>query len=280
MRGHFKIKSDAGFTLTEVMVTVAIFAIVLTAVYAAFNSQFQSYQTQEDVVTVQSDIRSAAEMLTRDIRNAGFGIPSGSGVTTIAAASASSITLNVAGTTSSTYITTTNYTVSGGGPFTYVIPVFSTTGFSNVTPYNTYNAIDIRTKTVELGNTAGDRITAVNPGNNTLTVTGTLSQNFVLNVGDIIVSPGYAPVTYSLAAPVFTRTDAVTGSAVTLSNNIQSFALSYIMTDGTTTTNPGTLSNIAAVNFTINGQSSQKVSNINGQKRTRTVNAIVALRNF
>ncbi|MFI5304270.1 MAG: PilW family protein, partial [Nitrospiria bacterium] len=88
-------RGEAGFTLVEVMVTVAIFAIVLSAVYSAFISQFNSYQTQQDVVTVQSDIRTAAEILTRDIRNAGFGVPTGAGVTTISAASASSISLNL-----------------------------------------------------------------------------------------------------------------------------------------------------------------------------------------
>jgi prepilin-type N-terminal cleavage/methylation domain-containing protein len=274
MRAKFKLQSEAGFTLTEIMVTVAIFGIVLTAVYAAFTSQFNSWQTQEDVATVQADIRSAAEMLTRDIRNAGFGVPTGSGVTTVAAANGSSITLNLAGSTSSTYVTTTNYTISGGGPYTYVVPVNSTLGFQ---AGQKYNAVDIRTKTVEMGNGVNDQITAV--GTNTLTLTGTLNTNFVLNVGDLIVSPGYSPVTYSLATPIFSRTDPVSGT-VTLSNNIQSFALNYIMTDGTTTATPASMSNIAAVNFTINGNTSQKISKLSGQNRVRTVNAIVALRNY
>lgn len=283
MRTDFKLQSEAGFTLTELMVTVAIFGIVLTAVYAAFTSQFNSWQTQEDVATVQADIRTAAEMLTRDIRNAGFGVPTGSGVTTVAAANGSSITLNLAGTTSSTYVTSTNYTITGSAPnFTYVIPVFSTTGFSNVSPSNTYNVIDIRTKTVKLGNVSGNKITQVGPGN-FLTVTGNLAQNFVLNVGDIIVSPGSASVKYSLAGTTLSRTDPVTGNPVTLSNNINNvngFTLNYIMTDGTTTSTPASMANIAAVNFTINGQTSQNISKLRGQQRTRTVNAIVALRNY
>ena len=272
------IRGEAGFTLVEVMVTVAIFAIVLSAVYSAFISQFNSYQTQQDVVTVQSDIRTAAEILTRDIRNAGFGVPTGAAVTTIAAASASSISLNLAGTTSSTYVTTTNYTASSGPcPCTYVVPVASTAGFQ---VNQKYNAIDIRTKTVEMGNGPTDKITAVNAAANTITVIGSLNTNFVLNVGDLIVTPGFTPVKYSLAAPVFSRTDPVSGSTINLSNNVQSFSLSYIMTDGTTMTQPASLANISAVNFTINGQTTQNVSKLNGAARTRTVNATVALRNF
>ncbi len=40
------------------------------------------------------------------------------------------------------------------------------------------------------------------------------------------------------------------------------------------------LANIVAVNFTINGGTTNTISNLNGQKRIRTVNSIVALRNF
>lgn len=274
MRADFKIKNEAGFTLTELMITVAIFAIVLTAVFSSFTSQFKSYQTQEDVALVQGDIRSAAEMLTRDIRNAGFGVPTGGGITTVAAANGTSITLNLAGTTSSTFISTTSTIVVAGS--SYTIPVMSTTGF---VVGQKYNIIENRTKTIEMGatNLLTDKITAI--GTNTLTFSGTLTAGDVFNVGDVVVSPGFTPVTYSLATPIFSRTDPVSGSTVTLSNNVQSFTLSYILTDGTTTSTPANLSMIAAVNFTINGQTSNQISNLNGQKRSRTVNAIVALRN-
>jgi prepilin-type N-terminal cleavage/methylation domain-containing protein len=276
-----KIRDEAGFTLTELMVTVAIFAIVLTAVYGAFTSQFNSYQTQEDVVTVQTDIRNASEMLTRDIRNAGFGVPTGGGVTAIAAASANSISLNLAGSTTSTYISSANYTVAGSspGPYTYVVRVASTAGFQTGQKYNT---IDIRTKMVAMGNGVGDQIILV--GTNTLTLTGILNSNFVLTMGDLVVAPGFTPVTYVVSncngTTSLNRTDPVSGTCVLLSNNVQSFSLSYIMADGTTTTTPVPLANIAAVNFTINGGTTNTISNLNGQKRIRTVNSIVALRNF
>jgi prepilin-type N-terminal cleavage/methylation domain-containing protein len=268
------VQDRSGFTLIEMMTTLAVFAIVLTAVYSSFVTQFNSWQTQEDVVTVQSDIRAAAEMLTRDIRNSGFGVPTGSGVVTpVAAASGSSITLNIAGATTTSYVTGTNYT--NPSPNTYVVPVSSTAGFQVGQSYNT---IDIRTQTVELGNNPGDQITAVGPGN-FLTLKGTLNQNFVLNVGDIVVTPGYNPVTYSLAAPAFSRTDPVSGSTVVLSNNVQGFSLSYLLTTGATVTNPTNLSQISAVNFTINGQTSNQISKLSGNQRSRTVNAIVEIRN-
>ncbi|MBI3594574.1 MAG: prepilin-type N-terminal cleavage/methylation domain-containing protein [Nitrospirae bacterium] len=274
------LRNNSGFTLTEIMVTVAIFAIVLTAVFATFTSQFNSYQTQEDVATVQEDIRSAAETLTRDIRNAGYGVGLGEGINVIAAATPSSISLNLASSTSSTFVTSANFSNPSANVF--IFSVASTSGFQMSQPYN---VVDIRTKSVIMGKNAGDKITAIGPGNS-LTFSGNLSTG-VLNVGNVVVSPGvsssgYTPVVYSVSAgtTTLTRTDFVSG-AMELSRNVKSLVLNYTLTDGTSTSAPtaGQLGLIASVNFTINGETSNQISKLSGVKRARTVNVIVALRN-
>jgi prepilin-type N-terminal cleavage/methylation domain-containing protein len=283
-REIMRINNENGFTLTELMVTVAIFAIVLTAVYASFDSQFKSWQTQEDVATVQADIRSAAEMLTRDVRNAGFGVPTG--VTSIVAASANSISLSLAEGIASTFITSTAFAQNGSQ---FTVSVDSSSGFVTGQNYNVIFA-DAGTKTVTMGTGAvTDKITAI-PSATSLTLTGTLPANG-FNVGDLIVSPGVIPpppganrvVTYSLSSSAsgttLKRADPVTGT-MDLINNVQSIAFEYT-TDGNTWTQtpPANLANIVAVKFAINGQTGNQISSLNGQKRTRTVNAIVALRN-
>jgi type IV pilus assembly protein PilW len=63
-----------GFTLIEVMAAVVIFSIVLTAVFATFNFQAQSYTTQSRVAEMQQNLRMTLDTLQRDIRMAGYGI--------------------------------------------------------------------------------------------------------------------------------------------------------------------------------------------------------------
>ena len=276
-----KIRREAGFTLIELMVTIAIFGIVLSGVYAAFISQFNSYQTQEDVSIVQGDLRSASEILTRDIRNAGYGAPSF--MTTVAAATSQLISLNLS--TTSAYLTTTPVAIGGG----YILAVSTTSGFQTS---QKYNVVDIRTKTVTMGGTGNlnDIITAVGPGK-FVTVAGTLSGGFALNPGDLLVTPGvqsfgYNAVTYQIPTSssvcngvinVLTRTDTA-GVCTPLSNNITGFSLNYILTNGTSTSTPA-LNQITAVSFTLTGNTTKTISKMSGVQRSRTVSTIVALRN-
>ena len=61
-----------GFTLTELMIAVAIFSIVSGVIYAAYQHQQNSYITQEQVADMQQNIRSALFLLAQDIKMAGF----------------------------------------------------------------------------------------------------------------------------------------------------------------------------------------------------------------
>lgn len=68
-------RPEAGFTLIEIMVALAILAIAMTAVFATFSSQQLSYTNQNRVAEMQQNLRLAADMLVRDIRLAGYGLP-------------------------------------------------------------------------------------------------------------------------------------------------------------------------------------------------------------
>lgn len=63
---------NRGFTIVELMVAIGIGAIVLAAVMTSFLSQHRSYLAQDDVVELQQNGRIAFDMLTRDIRGAGY----------------------------------------------------------------------------------------------------------------------------------------------------------------------------------------------------------------
>jgi len=72
MKNYGKMREVSGFTLLEVLITLAISGILMTSVYAAFQAQQDSYLAQEQVAEMQQNIRVAVRMLTKDIRMAGF----------------------------------------------------------------------------------------------------------------------------------------------------------------------------------------------------------------
>ncbi len=64
-------KKNPGFTLVELLVAVSISAIIMTGVYAAYNSQNKSYVVQEEVAALQQNLRAAIFYMSNQIREAG-----------------------------------------------------------------------------------------------------------------------------------------------------------------------------------------------------------------
>ncbi|MBI5327109.1 MAG: PilW family protein [Deltaproteobacteria bacterium] len=71
---QFAIKQQ-GFSLVELLVAMVVASIVGMAGYVIFSSSSWSYKVQEDVSEVQQNVRVATDMLAKDIRLAGFGLP-------------------------------------------------------------------------------------------------------------------------------------------------------------------------------------------------------------
>jgi type IV pilus assembly protein PilW len=78
-----------GFTLVEIMIALLISSIVMISIFAAFQSQQQSYLIQEQVAEMQQNIRAGLGMMTREIRMAGYDPAGGNGVGFITATSTS-----------------------------------------------------------------------------------------------------------------------------------------------------------------------------------------------
>lgn len=66
-----------GFTLIELMVTMAIASVVLAGIYAAYSAQVRSHVTQQVVLDIQQNLRSATYYLQRSVRMAGYGANAG-----------------------------------------------------------------------------------------------------------------------------------------------------------------------------------------------------------
>jgi len=79
-----------GFTLTELLIAMAVAGIVMAGVYSAYSSQQRSYIVQEQVAAVQQNLRVAMYFMEREIRMAGCD-PKGSAGSGIRTASLNSI---------------------------------------------------------------------------------------------------------------------------------------------------------------------------------------------
>jgi prepilin-type N-terminal cleavage/methylation domain-containing protein len=66
-----------GFTLIELLVAMALSLILVGAVYGTFTSQQKSYTVQDQVAEAQQNARMAMNILMRDLRMAGHGMPDG-----------------------------------------------------------------------------------------------------------------------------------------------------------------------------------------------------------
>ncbi len=65
--------NQQGFTLVELMITLAMSAIIVSAIYSAYIIQQKTYYTQGQVVEMQQNIRAGLELMSSEIRMAGYG---------------------------------------------------------------------------------------------------------------------------------------------------------------------------------------------------------------
>jgi prepilin-type N-terminal cleavage/methylation domain-containing protein len=69
----YRLKRCKGLTLIELLVAMAISAILIAAIYRTFIGQHKTYMVQEQVVDMQQNVRVAINRMMREIRMAGFG---------------------------------------------------------------------------------------------------------------------------------------------------------------------------------------------------------------
>jgi type IV pilus assembly protein PilW len=72
MNKHF-VKSSCGVTLIEILIALAISAILIAAVYRMFIRQQKNYTTHEQIADMQQNARIAINRMIREIRMVGFG---------------------------------------------------------------------------------------------------------------------------------------------------------------------------------------------------------------
>lgn len=64
--------SERGFTLVELLIAMAISLVVLTSLSSAFISQRKTYDVQEQITEMIQGARGAMDIISRDIKMAGY----------------------------------------------------------------------------------------------------------------------------------------------------------------------------------------------------------------
>ncbi len=62
--------SDKGFTVVELLISMAIVGIVLTGIYGLVVTSSRFYLAQNSIVAMQADARAAMDFMTRELRSA------------------------------------------------------------------------------------------------------------------------------------------------------------------------------------------------------------------
>ena len=106
------IERQAGFSLVDILVGLAIASVLMVAVVSLFTTMGKSYTTQNVAADVQEVTRAGVELMSQDIRMAGVNPGLASGVGIVAASSTNiqfTSDLNLNGTIDDTYERITYY---------------------------------------------------------------------------------------------------------------------------------------------------------------------------
>jgi type IV pilus assembly protein PilW len=76
MRTQQAMRTQRGFSLLEMMIVLAIFTFIVGSIFNNLSQSQIRYQFEQEVAEVQQTARNAADIMTREIRLAGFPKPS------------------------------------------------------------------------------------------------------------------------------------------------------------------------------------------------------------
>ena len=307
--------SAAGFTLIEMMISMALLGTIMIGVYNLYLSQQSQNLIQEDVIELQQNLRVAMDTITRDMRMSGFlnmdndpleGIDDNGGLD-----GSDEVTLNKASgfgyysaiaedAVSKNGVVGTNiiFTVDSNGIFSVTNPKQV---IRIIRPAQGVEVVDAITYTIEAVETTD---AACNPNVAPCLMLGP-SANFPpteFRTGDIIARTGIVgdelypgTITYDMdndgecpAGQSCIYKNVNGGGDEIIATNITNLQLSYIDDGGNVVANPADPSQIRAIQVTISGETSRAASEIGStdnadftvvSARTRQLSSIVRIRN-
>lgn len=280
LRQSFNSRVQAGFTLVELLVAMALMGIVMTAIFNLYLGTERSADTQDRIADIQQSLRFAHDQLVRDIRMAGFAIE------TDLPAIEEGPSQPVAGTPL-TILTGTASDKVLRVKADFTSPATAATAQAITIDSDEMAALFAKDDVVRIirPDTQAQRLDAIfsvdeAPTGNSIKLKGfNAATNFL--VGDLIVqttsgAPNPQRIRYWLEGGELRRT--LNGGAVrVIGQGVSDFQLSYILgrdNEITTTVPAASLDDIRAVRVTLTGQATTR----DGVK-TRSVTSVVQLRN-
>ena len=265
--------TEKGITIPELLVVLLIMGIMTTAMAKFFVAHNRLSHIEEQVGFMQKNVRSAMEVIIRDVMNCGSGVPLNMGVDPLIPGNGSM------GSPDSLVIMANfdyQYTelFEDEGP-DQTFHVLSAAGFyvGGLLYIEDFNGGEFHTVTgITLGTPKGDQITISNP----------LGRTYYQI--DTIVSP-IARVSYSLTwsdpdHPKLTRAVKGTG-AKTLADNIEDLQFTYILKDGTETSQPADITQVRMVKIEMTARTNKQDCEFgNDGYRRRTLESLVKPRNL
>ncbi|MBI2369222.1 MAG: hypothetical protein HYV08_03125 [Deltaproteobacteria bacterium] len=115
-------RGEGGYTLLELLLALAITTFIVAPTFLLFITQNRSYTAQSEVITLHRDAQAGLDILTRDLRMIGYGVPTAANRITAATSSSLTATGNF-----SSISTTLRASVAVAATS---LPVNSVTGFA------------------------------------------------------------------------------------------------------------------------------------------------------
>jgi prepilin-type N-terminal cleavage/methylation domain-containing protein len=69
---HARLRAQAGFTLTELLIACAIIGVVMAGLFSILSSGQQTYLVGSNTVEAQQELRLVIQRMTNEVRHAGF----------------------------------------------------------------------------------------------------------------------------------------------------------------------------------------------------------------
>jgi prepilin-type N-terminal cleavage/methylation domain-containing protein len=287
----YRLKRCKGLTLIELLVAMAISAVLIAAMYRTFIGQHKTYMVQEQVVDMQQNVRVAINRMMREIRMVGFG-----NVSTVLPLSAKDGPFP--------YIITpkdnVNYIIGQRDDQITIIGAFEQISTLAAVPKVGTNTIQLAGKASEfdvnyrkyicIGGLETHTISNVVPSTNTITFLDN-DDNVVNNfpVGTPVFK--VKAVTYRLRPdhsnqdmPVLTREDNTDGGgSQVIAEYIENLQFRYTLDDGSESDSPPDASKIRLVRVTVNARTSiydPEFKGGAGGYRRRTIASNILVRNM
>lgn len=247
--------NERGFTLVELLIAVAITAIVTAAGYVYFNNMFNFSIAHNRTADMQQDVRVAMDIMGREIRAAGFGVIDPLGGTVLGAVSPITPGNNVDSDPDGNPGRLDRMTLVGGYQQIAVLSAnaLDTANQITVTFQPGFDPTTVVGMTVTLGGFYYGTVIA--RAGNTLTLSAPLNRGYtaldaVIQIQTIVYSVGMSGTT-----PVLFRS--VNGAAnQIIASGIEDLQFAYLLNTGAESNNPAVVAppsfpNIVAVRVSL-----------------------------